>query len=74
MRRSGKMKKILSCEWMSKKFMIRLLIVLVIITFILRLFNVSAISDALLLGLMAHSGTLIGLNVWDKKRNGEADE
>lgn len=68
------MKTILSFEWMSKKFLIRTLIVLVVTAFILRLFGVSSISDVLLLGLMAHSGTLIGLNVWDKQRNGHSDD
>lgn len=61
-------KAVFKFDWMSAKFVIRALLVLVIVTFILRLFGVSNISDILLLGLMAHSMTAIGLNVWEKKQ------
>lgn len=61
-------KAVFSFEWMSAKFIIRCLLLLVIAAFILRLFGISGISDVLLLGLMAHSMTAIGLNVWEKKK------
>lgn len=62
-----RIKSILKFEWMTKKFLIRSLVILVMIAFILRLLEMSNISDNLLLGLMLHSVSLVGLNVWDKR-------
>ena len=66
-----RLKSILRFEWMTKRFLIRSLVILVMVAFILRLLELSNISDNLLLGLMLHSVSLVGLNVWDKRGKNE---
>ena len=66
-----RLKSILKFEWMSKRFLIRSLVILVMVAFVFRLLGISSISDTLLLGLMLHSISLIGLNVWDKRGKNE---
>ena len=54
-------------NFLSKKFFIRVLLAMVILTFVLKIAGAGHISDELLLGLMLHSTGLIGLNAWSKK-------
>jgi membrane-anchored glycerophosphoryl diester phosphodiesterase (GDPDase) len=55
-------------NWMDKKFFIRVILILVIASFTLKLAGISYISDNLLLGLMAQAVGLIGLKSWEKIR------
>lgn len=55
-------------NWMNRKFFIRIILLLIILTYVLKLWGVPHISDALLLGMVVHSITLIGLNAWEKAK------
>jgi hypothetical protein len=55
-------------NWMSRKFFIRVILLMVIASYGLKLFGVSYITDTLMLGMVAHSIALIGLNAWENKR------
>lgn len=52
-------------NWMNRKFFIRVILLMVIASYGLKLFGVSYISDTLLLGMVAHSIALIGMNAWE---------
>ncbi len=55
-------------NWMNRKFFIRIILLLIIASYVLKLWGVSYITDALLLGMVAHSIALIGLNAWEKAK------
>ncbi len=52
-------------DYMNRKFFIRIILLMVIASYSLKLFGVAYISDTLLLGMVAHSIALIGLNAWE---------
>jgi len=52
-------------NWMNKKFFIRIILLLIIASYLLKLWGVSYITDTLLLGMVTHSIALIGLNAWE---------
>ena len=56
-------------NWMNRKFFIRIILLLIIASYGLKLWGVSYITDTLLLGMVAHSIALIGLNAWEKVKN-----
>lgn len=58
-------------NWMNRKFFIRVILLMVIASYALKLFGVSYISDTLLLGMVTHSIALIGLNAWENKKGEE---
>jgi hypothetical protein len=53
-------------EWLSKRFFIRIILLLVIASYVLKLCKFEHITDGLLLGMVGHSIALIGLNAWEK--------
>ena len=55
---------------LSRKFWIRSFLFLITVSVIMKLFGVAHISDALILGLVAHANTMIGLNAWEKVKKG----
>jgi len=55
-------------DWMNRKFFIRIILLLIIASYILKLWGVIYITDTLLLGMVAHSIGLIGLNAWENIR------
>lgn len=55
-------------NWMNRKFFIRIILLLIIASYVLKLWGVSYITDTLLLGMVAHSIALIGLNAWEKAK------
>lgn len=51
-------------DWMSKKFFIRTILLLIIASYITKLMDASYLSDTLLLGMIAHSIGLISISSW----------
>jgi len=52
-------------EWISRKTIIRTILILIIASYIMRLAGIGNISDTLLLGMIGHSIALIGLKAWE---------
>lgn len=56
-------------EWLSRKTILRTILVLVIASYVMRLAGIGNISDTLLLGMIGHSIALIGLKAWEDVRS-----
>lgn len=54
---------------LSRKSIIRFFLILIAISVIMKLFGVGYITDVLVLGLVAHANTMIGLNSWEKLKS-----
>lgn len=60
-------KKIITCDWMSKKFFIRLFLTLIAIIIIQKITGVSYISDEMTGLAMGFITSIIGLYTWKTK-------
>lgn len=52
-------------EWLNRKTILRTILVLIIVSYVMRLAGIGQISDTLLLGMIGHSIALIGLKAWE---------